>query len=188
MDERSLLLRLRLLGRIDDPATEEGAGLVADGRATIRHGRLVLSPAGRVAADAACRFDHPERTPAVATAYEHFLVRNAELIQVCNDWQVRPGNVANDHIDTTYDWTVIDRLAAIDDRTGPMIRRLGREVAEFDGYRPRLRGARTRVENGERDWFTSPRIDSYHTVWMELHEHFLVGLGIERGAETTDNP
>ena len=187
MDERSLLLRLRLLGRIADPANDESAALVAGGRATIRDSRLVLSQEGRVAADAECRFDHPEHTPAVANAYEHFLGRNAELIQVCNDWQVRPGNLANDHTDSTYDWTVIDRLAAIDDRTGPIIRRLARDLAEFDGYRPRLRAARTHIENGERDWFTSPRIDSYHTVWMELHEHFLVGLGIERATESTDN-
>src|SRR5918994_378376 len=46
----------------------------------------------------------------------------------------------------------------------------------------RLAGsARRRVEDGEHDWFTSPRIDSYHTVWMELHEELLVALGRERG-------
>jgi hypothetical protein len=122
----------------------------------------------------------------VASAYEHFLPRNVELIQICHDWQVRPGNVANDHADTTYDWSVIDRLAAVDDRVGPVVRRLGRDLPAFDGYRPRLRAARTKVEDGERDWFTSPRIDSYHTVWMELHEHLLVAMGIERGAEPVE--
>ena len=109
-----------------------------------------------------------------------------ELIRVCNDWQVRPGNVPNDHADTTYDWSVIDRLTAIDDRTGPIIRRLGRDLPEFDGYRPRLRAARTKVEAGENDWFTSPRIESYHTVWMELHEHLLMALGIERATESVE--
>jgi hypothetical protein len=122
----------------------------------------------------------------VTAAYEGFLPRNVELIRVCNDWQVRPGNVPNDHADTTYDWSVIDRLAAIDDRTGPLIRRLGRDLPDFDAYRPRLRAARAKVEDGDRDWFTSPRIESYHTVWMELHEHLLVALGIERAAETVE--
>ncbi|MDQ1375434.1 MAG: hypothetical protein QOJ09_2772, partial [Actinomycetota bacterium] len=29
-----------------------------------------------------------------------------------------------------------------------------------------------------------PLIDSYHTVWFELHEDLLSTLGIERGSET----
>ncbi len=185
VDERPLLLRLRLVGRLAGVDPDAGARLVSDGHATVRGERIVLSPAGRVAADAEFRAGADEH-PVVANAYEHFLPRNVELIQVCHDWQVRPGNVANDHADTTYDWGVIDRLAAIDDRAGPVVRRLGRDIAAFDGYRPRLRAARTQVEEGERDWFTSPRIDSYHTVWMELHEHLLVALGIERGTEAVE--
>ena len=82
---------------------------------------------------------------------------------------------------------VIDRLAAIDDRAGPIVRRLGTKVEEFGGYRPRLRHARTQVEDGERDWFTSPRIDSYHTVWMELHEHLLLALGLDRADESAES-
>ena len=188
MDERPLLLRLRLIGRVEQPDPDDAASLIAAGHAVARNDRLVLSPAGRAAADLEFRAIDSEPGATIASAYEHFLPRNVELIRVCNDWQVRPGNVPNDHADTTYDWSVIDRLAAIDDRTGPIIRRLGRDVADFDGYRPRLRHARTSVENGEHDWFTSPRIESYHTVWMELHEHFLVGLGIERSTESADTP
>ena len=36
---------------------------------------------------------------------------------------------------------------------------------------------------GDGDWFTKPTIDSYHTVWFELHENLLSTLGIERGHE-----
>ena len=42
------------------------------------------------------------------------------------------------------------------------------------------RDAREKVEDGEHDWFTSPRIDSYHTVWMQWHEDLLLALGRER--------
>ncbi len=185
MDTRPLLLRLRLVGRLTDADPHASAILVATGHATERGERLVLTPVGRVAADAEFRAADEERH-AVTSAYEHFLPRNVELIQVCHDWQVRPGNVANDHADPTYDWSVIDRLAAIDDRAGPVVRRLGKDLSAFDDYRPRLRAARQRVEDGERDWFTSPRIDSYHTVWMELHEHLLVAMGIERGSESVE--
>ncbi|MGZ4675575.1 MAG: MarR family transcriptional regulator [Acidimicrobiia bacterium] len=192
MDPRPTLLRLRLRGRIDDPGDAESAALVAAGLATARRGALMLSAAGRSEADRVHRLTD-EALATARDAYEQFLPRNRELIQVCNDWQVRPGGTPNDHRDHTYDWSVVDRLALIDDRAGPVIRRLGRRVEEFGGYRERLRAARRRVEDGERDWFTSPRIDSYHTVWMELHEHLLVATGIARGAEPepatgTDRP
>ena len=54
--------------------------------------------------------------------YQRFLALNRELIRVCNDWQVRPGGAPNDHSDPTYDWSVVDRLVAIDERVGPILR------------------------------------------------------------------
>ena len=182
MDARPALLRLRLRGRIADPGDADAAAVVARAHATERAGQLVLTPAGRVEADTA--FLAPE--DAVRDAYEQFLPRNAELLRVCHDWQVRAGGGPNDHRDVAYDWGVVDRLVRIDDRIGPVVRRLGRRAPLFEGYRERLRHARRQVEDGAHEWFTSPRIDSYHTVWMELHEHFLVALGLERGAESTE--
>ena len=112
--------------------------------------------------------------------YESFGPLNREVLRVCTDWQVRPGGAPNDHVDAAYDWSVIDRLTAVDERAGPLLRRLGRSVPHFAPYRERLRTAQRRVVDGERDWFTSPRVDSYHTVWMELHEDLLAALGLER--------
>lgn len=183
MDTRPALLQLRLRGKILNPHDEESARLVTIGHASERGEHLILTPGGRSTADVEFRLTDSEP---VQLAYEQFVARNAELLRICHDWQVRSGNHPNDHADATYDWSVIDRLSIVDDRIGPVVRRLGRTQAPFDGYRPRLRAARTKVEDGEHDWFTSPRIDSYHTVWMELHEHLLVGLGLERGSETVD--
>ena len=182
MDARPALLRLRLRGKITDPGDPDAAALVERAHATPRAGQLVLTPAGRAEADSVFLV----RDDVVRDAYEQFLPRNAELLRVCHDWQVRGSGGPNDHRDATYDWGVIDRLGAIDERVGPVVRRLGRKVTVFDGYRERLRNARRQVEDGGREWFTSPRIDSYHTVWMELHEHLLVALGLERGAESTE--
>jgi hypothetical protein len=113
--------------------------------------------------------------------YDSFEPLNRELLQLCTDWQVRPGGAPNDHGDASYDWSVIDRLTAVDERAGPVLRRLGGAVPHFAPFRERLRSALRRVVDGEHDWFTSPRLDSYHTVWMELHEHLLAALGRERG-------
>lgn len=172
MDSRPVLLRLRLRGRIPHPRSAEAATLVAAGHATEKGDHLLLTPAGRAAAEAEFRRTGDEET-AVRAAYDKFLPRNTEVIRICHDWQSHPG-----------EWAVVDRLAAVDDKAGPIVRRLGNRVGEFGDYRSRLRHARTQVEEGERDWFTSPRLDSYHTVWMELHEHLLLALGLDRADES----
>ena len=42
---------------------------------------------------------------------------------------------------------------------------------------------------GDTEWITSPSIDSYHTVWMQLHEDLLLALGRDRATEeVSDQP
>jgi hypothetical protein len=188
---RLLLHRLRVQPKVPDAGgdLDAVARVTGAGWARMRGTALVLTPAGRAEADARFRLEPgSEEHRRVARAYEQFLPRNAELLRLCTDWQVRPGGTPNDHRDATYDWTVIDRLVALDERTGPVVRRLGKSVLRFAAYRDRLRGARRRVEGGDPDWFASPRIDSYHTVWMQLHEDLLLGLGIERASEAAGDP
>jgi hypothetical protein len=185
-DECYLLLHdVRLRGRME--VAEEhhvlspllAGGLVVRSRTAVRvteEGRELHASWARVAPGS-------EQERVVSRAYERFLPLNAELLRVCHDWQVRPGDVPNDHRDVRYDWSVIDRLRAIDERVAPVVRRVAREVARFEGYARRLRSALARVEEGEHDWFTSPRLDSYHTVWMQLHEDLLLALGRDRASE-----
>jgi hypothetical protein len=40
------------------------------------------------------------------------------------------------------------------------------------------------VHGGDHDWFTMPVIDSYHTIWFELHENLLATLNLERADES----
>jgi hypothetical protein len=39
------------------------------------------------------------------------------------------------------------------------------------------------VRSGEVAWFARPIIDSYHTVWFELHDELIVATGLTREAE-----
>ena len=175
--------------RVRGTAVDEGSasdGIVDAGFAVRRREKLMLTPAGRAEADVRFRLTGDDEE-AVQAAYARFLPLNQGLIQICSDWQVRAGGVTNDHSDPVYDWAVIDRLVAHDEQTGPVIRALGRKVSRFAQYRDRLRGARRKVENDERDWLLSPRIDSYHTVWMQLHEDLLLGLGVNRADESKDD-
>jgi len=183
-DEHWLLLHeVRLRGVVDaDGATVvrvEEAGLVARVPRGIR-----LTPVGRTVHTTWARVEAgTDLETSVERAYERFLGLNRELIRVCSDWQIRPGGVPNDHRDPTYDWTVIDRVDAIDDRVGPIVSALSERIVRFATYRPRLRAARRHLDDGESDWLTSPRIDSYHTVWMQLHEDLLLALGRDRASE-----
>jgi hypothetical protein len=179
----ALVHEVRLRGFVENAEPDGANALVAVGYATLRTAKLVITPAGRAAHAIWARCPPgTEEEERVARAFERFLLLNVELLQLCSDWQVTRGGTANDHRDAAYDWAVIKRLTALDERAGAVARHAGTAVPRLAVYRARLRAARTRVEAGEHEWFTSPRIDSYHTVWMQWHEDLLISLGRERDA------
>jgi len=184
-----LLHAARLRGVVDDGDELVAVRVVEIGFAARSAKGIRLTPEGRTAHTAWARVPIGDAEATVERAYQRFLALNRELIRVCNDWQVRPGGAPNDHADPTYDWAVVDRLVAIDDRVGPVLRGAATGVTRFATYRPRLRAARVRVADGETEWLTSPRVDSYHTVWMQLHEDLLLALGRDRASEDlSDQP
>jgi hypothetical protein len=167
------------------------ADLGADELARHREGRVsgwTLTPAGRalhaelVAAelkDCGCEAE-------VETAYRAFLGLNPRLLSTASAWQLRQENgqaVVNDHTDAEHDARVIGDLRALHSATVPLVSRLGSLLERFGRYESRLSNAVDRVEAGDQDWFTKPLIDSYHTVWFELHEDLLSTLGKERASE-----
>lgn len=125
----------------------------------------------------------------VDALYRRFLELNPELLRLCTDWQLYPPAdnktppEPNRHEDAAYDAAVVARLGKVDGVAQPICDELGDALARFGNYGRRLAAARARVEAGEHDWMTKPMIDSYHSVWFELHEDLLATLGIERGSE-----
>jgi hypothetical protein len=146
-----------------------GWALTPDGRT--RHAELITAELD----DAGVRSD-------IEQGYRRFLEFNGELLAVCTDWQLRDGGL-NDHADEAYDATVIDRLQGVDEKVQPVTDDLGEALERFGDYGSRFGIALAKVKNGERDWFAKPMIDSYHTIWFELHEDLLATLGIERSKE-----
>ena len=128
----------------------------------------------------------------MASLYGRFAQLNPEVLTAVTDWQVVTADdgtmVVNDHTDSARDAAVVTRLGALDDAAGPLCDQLGALVARFGNYRHRLGVARRHVESGEYRWVDSPLIDSFHTVWFELHEHLLATLGIERGRTDAAEP
>lgn len=166
--------------------------LLTAGAVAHREGRLPgwsLTSEGR-AVHAKLVADEIDRSGAgeqVAAAYRDFLGLNTTMLGVCTDWQLRRrpdgSQPINDHTDPDYDASVIARLHEVDDAVQPVCARLAAALDRYAGYGRRLAEARRRLDDGDTDWFTKPVIDSYHTVWFELHEDLLCTLGIERSKE-----
>jgi hypothetical protein len=165
----------------------ELALLAKAGLAAHREGRLAgwrLTPTGKEEQErtVAEELESTGCRPAIADAYEAFVALNGDLLAVCTDWQVKDDAV-NDHADPAYDATVVERLGAVNERVQPILARLAACMERYQGYAPRLDDALARVRDGDGEWLTKPSIDSYHTVWFQLHEDLLTTLGLDRSAE-----
>ena len=182
-DAWTLLHDLRLRGfrpASGAPAEEE---LMAAGLIMVRGANVALAPAGREAHAAWARLTPGSEEEGVArNAYERFLVFNVEFLRICTDWQLKPGNQPNDHTDAAYDFKILERLDRLDERAGTLVEALGKTVPRFAGYRQRLTDALDKISD-DRAWLASPRCDSYHTVWMQLHEDLLSAVGVNRADE-----
>jgi hypothetical protein len=122
-------------------------------------------------------------TRAVVTeAYDGFLVLNPELLDLCTAWQMRAADgvmTPNDHTDPVYDARVLDRLADLDQRAAVACADLSATMLRFRRYRVRLADALGRARSGELD-YVADDVESYHSVWFQLHEDLLATLGIPR--------
>lgn len=174
-------LRLRGFRPAKGGAAEEE--LTTHGLVLVRGPNLALAPAGREAHAGWARLGSGTEEEGLAKAtYERFLVFNNEFLRICTDWQLKPGNEPNDHSDAGYDFKILERLDRLDERVAPLIETLGKSVPRFAGYRGRLTEALDKIGE-DRAWLASPRCDSYHTVWMQLHEDLLSAVGVNRADE-----
>ncbi|MEM7322731.1 MAG: transcriptional regulator [Actinomycetota bacterium] len=133
----------------------------------------------------AVELDRAGHRTAVRTIYRDFLALNPRLLSACTSWQILDldAQVLNDHQDPDYDASVIADLHEIHLDALPICADLESLLDRFGSYRPRLVTAMANIGNGRTEWFTKPTIDSYHTVWFELHEDLLATLGLDRAAE-----
>lgn len=142
---------------------------------------LMPTPAGTEIVGAMLRLpdDAPERERIMAT-FHRFLPINRQLRDLCTAWQVRPDGSVNDHSDENYDADIRDRLDDIDDSVGPLLKRFSEDIPAMSAYRARLTEALEKLDEGDDAWLASPLIDSYHTVWMHLHQQLLLTIGMSR--------
>jgi hypothetical protein len=194
MIELKVLQAIRLKGRINPadiaPTVDEDPAAVADAVRTATDAGLLiegktvrLSPAGRprLSELLAAERENVDKA-AIAAAYENFRGVNADFKQLVSDWQLKNGE-PNPHDDEVYDSAVLARLADVHARVAPIMATVTAEIPRLTSYSDKLAAALTKVQSGETTWLTRPMVDSYHTVWFELHEELILAAGLTRDSE-----
>ncbi|MFB8008860.1 pyruvate, phosphate dikinase [Nocardia sp. NPDC056000] len=120
---------------------------------------------------------------ALTVAYDEFCVYNADLKVIITDWQMKDPATVNDHADTDYDAAVLARLADTHRALRPLVQRLGTLAPRLSRYADRLDRAVERIAEGDHTYVARPIMDSYHTVWFELHEDLIGLCGLTRAEE-----
>lgn len=194
MNELELLQALRLKGRVGEadlaatvgaepaavgPAVAKlaEAGLVAEGKI------LKLTPEGRerlteLLAEERSSVDAAE----MAQTYDAFRGVNGDFKALIADWQLKDGQ-PNDHTDAAYDAGVLGRLDGVHETVMPIIAGAAAQLPRLNAYGTKLVTALGKVKAGELPWLTRPIMDSYHTVWFELHEELIGAAGLTREEE-----
>jgi hypothetical protein len=155
----------------------DGEGLALERPSRKRPG-WVLTEEGRDRhADLLAAAHSPDEVTTLAEHYEGFLAVNPEVKGLAARWQAAGGDDER--------FALIDRLEEIHERVLPVFDRAGGTVERFGRYAHRLGAALERLDDDPR-YFVSPRVDSYHTVWFECHEDFLLTLGRTRRGEGSE--
>ncbi|MGK8506490.1 hypothetical protein ACRS5S_00005 [Nocardia asiatica] len=98
-------------------------------------------------------------------------------------WQMKDPATVNDHADAEYDGAVLARLSELHRAAQPLLRRIGEVAPRLARYPARFTQAIERIAAGDHAWVARPVLDSYHTVWFELHEDLIGLCGLSRADE-----
>jgi hypothetical protein len=180
-NERDALIAMVVRGMARGEVSPEQQALADQGLILIKGPIMMPTPAGTEIVSSLLRLaaDAPERER-IMVNFEKFLPVNRRLRDLCTAWQVRPDGTVNDHSDDNYDAEIRDRLEDIDGAVGPLIKRLADDIPRAAVYRSRLTAALEKFDEGDDAWLASPICDSYHTVWMHLHQELLLTIGMTR--------
>jgi pyruvate, orthophosphate dikinase len=160
---------------------------IAAGFADTTRMGLRLTPAGRDAADAVTMAERAGiESASFEHMYENFEALNGPFKKLIAAWQVRLVNGAeaiNDHNDAEYDAAIMRELSDIHDGIAPVLTAATAQVARLRHYQVRFDLALATLKTGNLRFMAAPIIDSYHTIWFELHEDLIRLSGRSRAAE-----
>ncbi|HEU0243328.1 MAG TPA: PEP-utilizing enzyme, partial [Candidatus Limnocylindrales bacterium] len=162
-------------------------GLIAGGLAEPGAGAFRLTDAGRARAAELLAGDAAAwGGTSAAAALDAFLDLDRRMKAIVTAWQVREvdgAQVANDHADAAYDRGVLDDLAALHADAAGWLAALDGAPRRIAWYGDRLAAAAEQAAAGNGKFVASPRVDSYHGAWFELHEDLIRLAGRTREDE-----
>jgi pyruvate,orthophosphate dikinase len=162
---------------------------VADESASAPGGTYRLTDAGRVRRAALLAAEQAAIGPEEALrALDGLLAFDGRMKAIVTDLQLRQtdaGPVLNDHADAAYDAAVVARLVALHGEAGPWLGSLQPRWPRARRYQARLDAALERAVAGDIRFVASPRVDSYHGAWFELHEDLILLAGRTRADEVS---
>ena len=123
---------------------------------------------------------------AATRALDALLTLDLRMKETVTAWQLRTVDgqqVINDHTDATYDANVLAGFAALHADAAAWLEPLPAGLPRIEDYSVRLAHAADRVAAGEHAYIASPRLDSYHSIWFELHEDLIRLAGRTREDE-----
>jgi pyruvate,orthophosphate dikinase len=160
--------------------------LVADGLVAPSAGALRLTDSG--SSRAAALLAEEQATWGLGNAeaaLDAFLALDLRMKDIVTAWQMRDvtAGIVNDHTDADYDRAVLDRLGELHTAAVAWLTPLETGCPRLAGYRIRLGRAAEAAQSGDAPYVASPRVDSYHGIWFELHEDLIQLAGRTREAE-----
>ncbi len=160
--------------------------LAIDGLVSNSAGALKLTDAGAERVAALLAADRAAWGEAAANAaLDAFLALDHRVKDTVTAWQLRDADAGtiNDHTDPDYDAAVLERLAAVHADAAAWFTAAEAGPSRLADYRTRLSAAVERAQAGDGRYVASPRVDSYHGIWFELHEDLIALAGRTRAAE-----
>jgi hypothetical protein len=106
----------------------------------------------------------------LAQWYDRFETVNGQFLKVVSEWQKSDGD----------DERLLSRLTRIVERHVAAIEHIVADIPRYDIYVRRFTSGLDKVDQGQRDFVTSPMVDSLHNIWFEFHEDILAVLGRPR--------
>lgn len=182
-DYRDLASMAIALGCTGDDAAAVLDALVAAGEVEMSAGAFRLTASGRaagrdrIAEDAATwGADHAN------AALDAFIELDRRVKAVATAWQLKDG-APNAHADAAYDAAVLASLAPLHADVMAWLRGAADRLPRLAQYGVRLTAAADAVAGGNGKYIASPRVDSYHGAWFELHEDLIHLAGRTRADE-----
>lgn len=194
MDELALLQAIRLKGRVrpaglaatlqqDEDVVATAVEDLAEAGLVVRGTAVRLTPEGK---DRLAELLAEERNgidgQAITRVYDDFRTVNREFKALVSDWQLHNG-APNDHSDADYDAAVLGRLEGVHGAILPILACASEQLPRLNTYSAKLSTAFVKIQGGDPTWLTRPLVDSYHTVWFELHEELIGAAGLTREDE-----